>query len=72
MYEVRASCLEPNLTTYRSIPKQKAATSEAAAKETTQLKASLRVASRSLTATTAPLKKAQKAARMSSPRYVSD
>jgi hypothetical protein len=44
----------------------------AAAKETTQLKASLRDASRSIIATTAPLNKAQKAAMMSSPRYVSD
>jgi hypothetical protein len=60
------------LTTYRSIPKQKAATSVAAAKETTQLRVALRDASCSLTATTAPLKKAQKAARMSSPRYVWD
>jgi hypothetical protein len=60
------------LTSHRSIPKQKAATSVAAAKETTQLKASLCDASCSLSATTAPLKKAQKAAMMSSPRYVSD
>jgi len=60
------------LPTHKSIPKQKAATSVAAAKETTQLKASLRDASRSVSATTAPLKKAQKAAMISSPRYVSD
>jgi hypothetical protein len=64
--------LEPDLTTHKSIPKQQAATSVAAAKETTQLKASLRDASCSLTATTAPLNKAQKAVMMSSPRYVSD
>jgi hypothetical protein len=66
------SCLEPDLTTHRSIPKQKAATSVPATKETAQLKASLRDASRSINATTAPLNKAQKAAMMSSPRYVSD
>jgi hypothetical protein len=60
------------LTSHRSIPKQKAVTSVAAAKEATQLKASLRDASRSIAATTPPLNKAQKAARMSSPRYVSD
>jgi hypothetical protein len=72
LYGVLGSCLEPDVSTHRSIPKQKAATSVAAAKETTQLKASLRDASRSITATTAPLNKAQKAVRMSSPRYVSD
>jgi hypothetical protein len=62
------------LASYRSIPKQKAATSEAAPKEAVQPTASLcdGVASRSVNATTAPLNKAHKTAMMSSPRYVSD
>jgi hypothetical protein len=60
------------LTSHKSIPKKKAATSVAATKEVTQPKASFRDASCSLTATTAPLNKAQKAAMMSRPRYVSD
>jgi hypothetical protein len=70
--ETRSISLEPGLASHRSIPKQKAAASEAATKETVQPKAALRDASRWLTAMTAPLKKAQKAATMSSPKYVSD
>jgi hypothetical protein len=39
VYGVLRSCLEPDLTSHRSIAKQKPATSVAAAKEATQLKA---------------------------------
>jgi hypothetical protein len=70
--ETRSVSLEPSLASHRSIPKQKAAASEAATKEAIQPKATLRDASRWITATTAPLKKAQKTAAMSSPRYGSD
>jgi hypothetical protein len=70
--ETRSVSLEPSLASHRSIPKQKAATSEAATKEAIQPKAALRDASRWLTAMTAPLKKAQRVVMMSSPKYVSD
>jgi hypothetical protein len=70
--ESRSVSLEPGLASHRSIPKQKAAASEAATKEAVQPKAALRDASCWLTAMTATLKKAQKAVMMSSPKYVSD
>ena len=70
--ETRSVSLEPGLASHRSVQKQKAAASEAATKEAIQPKAALRDASRWLTATTAPLKKAQKAAMMRSAKYVSD
>jgi hypothetical protein len=56
---------------HNSIHKKEAPTSEATTKEAAQRAADFCSASCSLTATTAPLKKAQKIATMSSPRYVS-
>jgi hypothetical protein len=70
--ETRSVSLEPGLASHRSIPKQKAATSEAATKEAIQPTAALRDTSCWITAMTAPLKKAQRAVMMSSPKYVSD
>jgi hypothetical protein len=70
--ESRSVSLEPGLASHRSIPKQKAAASEAATKEAIQPTAALRDASCWITAMTATLKKAQKAVMMSSPKYVSD